>query len=391
MRHAAFAAGIAMPGTVILALVFLIVGIAATILMYRLWAYPFDKETRTSSAPRWAMRVHRGLGYLFAALYVALLWRMVPRLLTYQVEFPARTVVHILLGVTVGFLVLLKILIARFFRHFEEWMPYLGTAALLSTILMLVLSLPPFFREHALAHEAPGGDPFSAASRERVARLLPDAELPEGTDLAELAREGTLRRGRDVLIEQCTRCHDLRTILERPRTPGDWWSTVERMGEKPALFSPMRERDLLAATAYLIAITPDLQRAAKLRRAAEQEHVNTEAELDLAVDAGMPLDAGVPDDAGLTADAGVPADAGTAVDAGAASPPAAPEPDPKRAKATYQRRCSGCHELSEVAQNPPRSRAAVKTLVRRMVDNGLEASRSELALITWWLEREYVR
>lgn len=379
MRDAALAAGIAMPGTVILALLFLLVGSAATILMYRLWAYPFDKVTRISSAPRWAMWLHRGLGYLFAALYLAMMWRMVPRLWTYQVEFPPRTVVHILLGVTVGFLLLLKVLIARFFRHFEEWMPYLGTAILLSTVLMLVLSLPPFFREHALAHEAPGGDPFSAASRERVARLLPDAELPEGTDLAELAREDTLRRGRDVLIEQCTRCHDLRAILDRPRTPGDWWSTVERMGEKPALFSPMRERDLLAATAYLIAITPDLQRSAKLRRAAEQEHLETEAELDPADDAGVPVDAGVPADAGVAADAGV------------SVAPAAPEPDPRRAKATYQRRCSGCHELSEVAQNPPRSRGAVRSLLRRMVDNGMEASRSELALITWWLEREYVR
>lgn len=385
MRDVALAAGIAMPGTVILALLFLLVGTAATILMYRLWAYPFDKVTHTSSAPRWAMWLHRGLGYLFAALYLAMMWRMVPRLWTYQVEFPPRTVVHILLGVTVGFLLLLKVLIARFFRHFEEWMPYLGTAMLLSTVLMLVLSLPPFFREHALAHEAPGGDPFSAASRERVARLLPDAELPKGTDLAELATERTLRLGRDVLIEQCTRCHDLREILERPRTPGDWWATVERMGEKPALFSPMRERDLLAATSYLIAITPDLQRSAKLRRAAEQEHLETEAEFDPAADAGVPVDADVP------VDAGVPPDGGVAVDADATVAPAAPEPDPRRAKATYQRRCSGCHELSEVAQNPPRSRTAVRSLVRRMVENGMEASRSELALITWWLEREYVR
>lgn len=364
MRDAALAAGIAMPGTVILALLFLLVGSAATILMYRLWAYPFDKVTRTSSAPRWAVWLHRGLGYLFAALYLAMLWRMVPRLWMYQVEFPPRTVVHILLGVTVGFLLLLKVLIARFFRHFEEWMPFLGTAMLLSTVLMLVLSLPPFFREHALAHEAPGGDPFSAASRERVARLLPDAEFPEVTDLAELAREDTLRLGRDVLIEQCTRCHDLREILERPRTPSDWWATVERMGEKPALFSPMRERDLLAATAYLIAITPDLQRSAKLGALSSSASVSR---------------------------CSCSAARRSSLDGGVATAPPAPEPDPKRAKAVYQRRCSGCHELSEVAQNPPRSRAAVKTLVRRMVDNGLEASRSELALITWWLEREYVR
>ncbi|MEZ4403225.1 MAG: hypothetical protein R3B06_24585 [Kofleriaceae bacterium] len=217
--------------------------------------------------------------------------------------------------------------------------------------------------------------------------MLPDAELPDGVDLVAMAQEDSLRRGRDVLIEECTRCHDLRRILERPRTPSDWWATVERMGEKPSLFAPLRGRDLLAATAYLIAITPDLQRSAKLRRASELERREVEAELVPAAgdDASGDADAV---DAGV-ADAGV-ADAGVA-DAGASVASTAPQPDPRRAKAAYQRRCTGCHELSEVSQSPPRSRAAVRSLVRRMVDNGMEASRSELTLITWWLEREYVR
>lgn len=68
------------------------------------------------------MWLHRGLGYAFVVLYVVM-WRMVPRLWTYQVELPARSVAHLLLGFTIGFLLLVKISILRFFRHFEEWMP----------------------------------------------------------------------------------------------------------------------------------------------------------------------------------------------------------------------------------------------------------------------------
>lgn len=406
----ALAVAIALPGSVVLGLLFLLVGAAATFLMYRLWGYPYDKVARKSSAPRWAMWLHRGLGYLFVAIYLVMMWKMVPRLWTYQVELPPRTVIHVLLAVTVGFLLVVKVAVMRFFRHFEEWMPYLGTTILLCTVLMLVLSIPPFLREHALAHDAPGGDPFSRASQERVARLLPNAGLPDGTDVASLASEKTLREGRRVVLDRCTVCHDLRTILERPRTPQNWWTTVERMGDKPALFAVMDSDDLLAATAYLVAITPDLQRSLKRRRADEEAQQDTlddvEAIDQVPVDdegepvdgapagTGGPLDAGLPLDAvAPVADGGTPdrdAGASTSTDAAPAKP-APPPVDPARARAVYERRCSECHELSDVVQQPPRTRTAVRSLIRRMVENGMEASRSELALIRWWLEREYVR
>jgi hypothetical protein len=57
---------------------FLAVGLVAMFLMLHLWRYPFDKVTRVSAAPRWAMWLHRGLGYVFVAFYVALMWHMLP-------------------------------------------------------------------------------------------------------------------------------------------------------------------------------------------------------------------------------------------------------------------------------------------------------------------------
>src|SRR4051812_40575976 len=99
--------------------------------MFHLWGYPFDKATRTSAAPKGLMLLHRVLGFLFVGLYLFMMAQMVPRLVHYQVEFPARTVVHILLGMTIGFLLFVKISIIRWFRHLEEWMPYLGTGLLL--------------------------------------------------------------------------------------------------------------------------------------------------------------------------------------------------------------------------------------------------------------------
>lgn len=392
MSSATTVLAVALPFNVSFAFVFVALGYVATFLMLHLWGYPYDRDTRKSEAPRWAMNLHRGLGYAFVICYVVMMWRMVPRLFSYQVELPARTVAHLVLGVTVGFLLLIKISIARFFRHLEGWMPYLGVGVLLCTTLLAVLSLPAAFREHSLAHGTPGGDPFGPQSIERVARLLPDANLPEGTDLELLATSDALQAGRSVLIDQCTTCHDLKTVLDKPRPPATWASVVSRMAEKPSLFGTISEVDQARVTAYLIAITPDLQRSAKQRRsdAAQTDDDGAEQVIDggvvdsaLAVDAGSSPDAGVAVDAGVLADAGVPTD-------GAVAPPK-PAVDPAQAKAMFLRKCSGCHETSDVDASRPTTTAETRKLVRRMVENGLKASRREIELITWWLDYHYVR
>ncbi len=334
--------------SVILGAGFLVSGLAAMFLMYHLWGYPFDKATRTSSAPRWAMRTHRVLGYLFVLIYVLLMWRMVPRLWEYQVEFPARTTAHMILGFVVGFLLLIKIAIIRFFRHFEEWMPYLGTAIVLCTVVLTGLSFP-----YALQERARAGAAFSAENRERVARALPTAGLPAEAAISTLSTEEALADGRTVLVEGCVRCHDLKTILSKPRTQSGWWAIVDRMMEKPALFAPITERESYEVTSYLIAITPDLQRASKLR------HVREVARTDAAI---------------RTADA---------------KPVAAP--DLAMARSAYERVCSQCHELAEVDKAPPATKEAAREMVQRMIaENEAEISSVDRALITEWLDAHFV-
>ena len=333
--------------TVLLGLVFVVLGFAAMFLMYHLWGYPFDKATHTSAAPRWAMYLHRVLGYAFAGIYVALMWKMVPRLWEYQVEFPARTVVHIVLGFTIGFLLIVKIAIMRFFRHFEEWMPHLGTAIMLGTVLLSALSIPIALHEQRLSEHA-----FSEPNRARVAQLLPGAELPEqAPGPAELASERSLRNGRRVLLDNCVKCHDLKTILAKPRSPAGWWQTVERMSEKPALFDPITEREMFDVTAYLIAITPDLQRSSKQKR-----------------------------DQKLARDAAV---------SSAAAP--ARKIDLAAAKKTYEDACSQCHELDDITKAPPRTVEESRAMIQRMIkDNEAQLTAEQVELIAAWLDAEFV-
>ena len=114
----------------ILGTLFLILAFGTVFLMYRLWGYPFDKVKHKSAAPPGLMRLHRMMGYAYFLIYLVLMAQMVPRLWTYQVEFPARTVVHIVCGILIGVVLILKLSILRFYRHFEEWMPVLGTSLL---------------------------------------------------------------------------------------------------------------------------------------------------------------------------------------------------------------------------------------------------------------------
>ncbi|MCW3098023.1 MAG: hypothetical protein JWL77_3641 [Chthonomonadaceae bacterium] len=339
----------------ILGIVFVGLGGAATFLMYYLWGFPFDKATRTSSAPRRWMILHRILGYAYGILYVIMMVQMVPRMWQYQVELPPRTVAHLLLGFLIGAILLLKIAIMRFFRHFEEWMPVLGTLLFVCTVLLLGLSLPAAYREGRLASIAVGGGVYSDENRKRVADLLPEAGLPADTPLAELSTEAGLRAGRTVLMDKCVRCHDLKTILIRPRTPADWVTTVERMAEKPALFAPLTEREQRFVSAYLIGITPDLQKSVKSQLQQAQAQQQTQR---------------------ATAQSGTNA---------------ASQVAPALAQATFHRLCSQCHAVSDVDKSPPRTEAEAQSLLQRMSGNGMKATPTEIQALRAYMTQTYIK
>ncbi len=350
----------------LLGLLFLLLAVISTYLMFQFWGYPYDKERRKSECPQWKMNVHRAFGYSYVLVYIVMMSSMVPRLWTYQIEFPARTVAHICLGITIGVILLVKISILRWFRHLEEWMPVLGVSLLLCTFLLTGLSLPFVFKEHWLATDRA----FTPETRERLIRLLPSTNLVEGADdIDALVSESSLRRGRSVLLNKCTHCHDLKTAISRPRTPDDWFRTVVRMAAKPALGQTLAELDQQQVTAYLVAITPELQESAKaLRKATEARRQTHEA----LADAKQP-------GAEMGREEG---DAGTE--------PEPPAPRPGAAELAFQSSCSLCHDLSEVDDVPPGSKEDVDELLARMVDNGLEAEVDDLDLIKAYLIRTYV-
>jgi mono/diheme cytochrome c family protein len=317
---------------------FLVLAFATVFLMYHLWGYPFDKATHTSAAPKSLMRLHRLLGLAYGIIYIVLMTQMLPRLWTYQVEFPARTVAHIVLGFVIGTLLLVKLFILRFARHFEEWMPTLGTSLLLSTVLLTGLSIPFSFKEQTLASSR--GDFTSPQNLERLKTLLPTANFSPEVKLDTLATPAALNAGRQVLLGDCVVCHDLRTVLLRPRTPSDWQQTVWRMLEKPNPSGEITLSEATNVTAYLIAITPDLQQSVQSKR---QQSTATQNALS------------------------------------------------QDQRVLFEQTCSGCHSLDLAKNYAYLSKDAATQIVQRMVANGMTLSKSDFEGILAYIHANLVK
>ena len=341
----------------ILGLVFLGLANASVFLMFKLWGYPFDKETHKSEAPRSLMLLHRCLGYAYALLYIFMMWYMVPRLWNYQVELPPRTVAHLMLGITIGVLILVKVAILRFFRHFEEAMPYIGVSLLICTYLLIGLSVPFTFRETLLRTQTRA---FSEEGIARTRKLIETAGLPAEAPLDQLASKRKLREGQHVLQRKCVVCHDLRTILAKPRTPPDWVRLVNRMAIKPVIGEPIFPEEEWSVSAYLIAITPDIKTAVKQQRAEQMRANEAKAAVEIA--------ASIMEEEPATADSY----------------------DEVEAKELFEDKCSQCHSLGDVEDYPPRSKEETTEIISRMIEIGLYLEEPEIELITRYINENYL-
>ena len=327
-----------------LGLLFVVLAIVAVLLQAWLWGPQFwDDINKKTRAPKAWLRLHKLVGYAFTVIYVVMMWQMVPRLWHYQFELPARTVVHAVAAITLGVILVTKISIVRFFRHFEEAMPRLGFGILLCTIILSALSLPFSLRAHALDR--------SPENARRVQRLLTELSLP-GVDVTKLSGARGLERGRQVLTTRCVTCHDLRTILAKPRDARGWYDTVERMAEKPMVIGePIRDSEIPFVTAYLIALTPSLQASVKLKAAVSGKQVAAD-EAVLSLTASAPLEA----------------------------------VDPKVAGALVEKKCTACHDLDELDKHGGDDQAGwTKILKKMVVEEGAEVTAPEARTIVNFL------
>jgi len=346
-------------GNSFVGLVFLSVAAALTFLMFYIWKFPFNHELNKSHAPQYLIRSHRLLGYIYVLIYIYLMWQMVPRLWTYQIELPPRTVMHLTLGITIGALLITKLTIVRFFKHMEAKLaPFLGSALFICTFLLVSLALPFSLREAYVQSKALDDDSMSDMRIARVREQLPSIGLDDDQLLDQLATREGLLSGRRTLTIKCVQCHDLRTVLARPRTPQSWQQTVARMANRSTILNPITQEDQWYVTAYLIAVSPTLQETLMQRRQAAMTAVDSQKSMMSAMKmADDPVE-----DANY---------------------------DTEKARGVFEKTCSQCHAFTQVENAPPASKADATALVQRMVGNGLVADDKDLNTIIRYLTDTY--
>lgn len=350
-----------------LGIAFLLLAIVAVFLQAWLWGPKFwDEEAKVTRAPKFWLRMHAIAGYTYGLIYLVMMWEMVPRMWEYQYELPARTVIHAVVAITIGVLLITKILILMFFRHFEESMPKFGFGLLLCTVIISFLSLPFSLRAIDPRAESP-------ENLERVASTLADVDMSDADPnitVEDLATVKGLRRGRNVLMQQCVSCHDMRTILIKPRTANNWYQVNMRMLEKPSVVGePLLAADIPYVTAYLVAITPEIQRSTALRRQQER------AKKAVAV-----------------AVAGAPTRAGEGEEAGGEAPAEdkAIELDAAAKKELMETRCAeDCHEMDEIESYGGGDVAEWTEVIARMVEEGAELEEGETEIIAAYLAEAF--
>jgi cytochrome c5 len=335
--------------TMWLGISFVVLAIAAVILQAWLWSFPMDPPDDPkgrSLAPRAWTNLHRVVGLLYVTIYVVMMTQMIPRLWQYQVELPARTVMHAVMGLTIGVLLVTKFSIIRFFKHFGKSLPAIGLGILLCTIILGALSIPFAVRAHAL-----GKNLLEPQNKERVMRILADLELPGKPDVAGLVTQTAFSRGQKILTGTCTTCHDLRTILIRPRTGKQWLDVVSRMAEKPSFGDPIGEMDIPFVTAYLIALTPQLQESMQAKVAEDRARDKQVAEVK-AITGGGPT----------------------------------PAVDATKSKALYEEKCGECHKLTKVDKHGGDDEAGWTQLITRMIEeNEAELSAEDVKILAAYL------
>jgi ferredoxin-NADP reductase/mono/diheme cytochrome c family protein len=280
------------PVSAALGLVFVLVGGAAVWLIFAA-----STRTRDQTARDRIIRAHRLAGYLFIALFCLMSWFMLLRLGETSDDLSLRSMLHVLIAMILAPLLVVKIVIARYYKGFTSALVPLGlTIFILGFVLVTSTTGPYLFRRIAvksisLRSVDAGGNKLDLQSSEalmqrrcsrchtldRVVGARKDAsgwlatvdrmrELP-GSGISEteakvilsyLSSEnsidsssdhGELAVGKALVDSHCNRCHALDRIYAQTKSPSEWRETVMRMakyaGGTDGFFNPGEEERIV--------------------------------------------------------------------------------------------------------------------------------------------------
>jgi ferredoxin-NADP reductase/mono/diheme cytochrome c family protein len=205
----------------VLGIVFVLLGIAAVWLI-------FDSSRRTHSATarEKIIRAHRIAGYLFIGLFCWMVFFMVLRTGAAADELPVRSTLHILMALVLVPLLLVKILVARYYKSF--------------TAVLVPLGLIIFTMAFVLVGSSAGPYLLRSSTVKRLS--LQDTEGTAEIDLAD---------AEEIMLKRCSRCHTLERVTGARKDADAWLGTINRMRALPG--SGISDIDAKTVLSYLLA------------------------------------------------------------------------------------------------------------------------------------------
>jgi len=181
----------------ILSGIFLILGAIAVYIMMSV------QGARAVSNPKLYLTIHRILGWLFVTLFVVMFVFMLQRIGNYWEESSPRINLHMTMAVSLVFLLLVKIMIPRFFPKLSKNLFFLGIG-----VYFISFTLVGITGGYYLIRK------FESTPYISHAKFSPNM-LDE-------------KLGKELFIEKCSTCHILENIM-RPRSPEAWEKVVNDM------------------------------------------------------------------------------------------------------------------------------------------------------------------
>jgi ferredoxin-NADP reductase len=205
----------------VLGLIFVLTGGAAVWLMLHASGRGLHRRDRVIQA-------HRIAGYVFVALFCVMTWFMILKTRDIPDELSLRPMFHVVMAMIMAPLIVVKVLIARYYKAYQGALIPLGLAIFTLGFVLVGSTAGPYF--------------FRTATMKDISL----ASINMGAARIDLQASAELMRTR------CSRCHALDRVVGAHKDARDWLTTVNRMRALPS--SGISESDARTIVSYLLSV-----------------------------------------------------------------------------------------------------------------------------------------
>jgi ferredoxin-NADP reductase len=172
------------------------------------------------------LALHRIGGYLFIAVFCVMTYLMVARLRGGGVDNSAAITIHLALAMVLSPLLLIKVLIARYYRNQQNVLMPIGLTIFVLAFVLIASTAGPYLVRVS-----------------RVERVMIDPARVQAVTI-------DLNQASSLMQKRCSKCHNLDRVVGARKDAEGWRKTVNRMRALPA--AGISEGEAQTILSYLV-------------------------------------------------------------------------------------------------------------------------------------------